>query len=158
MARKTIKGLEEIIEDLEKCLNAQNKINVELDNQISQMQMIDDDKFENSPIYHQMVKEIEQLKAVIRLNEINTKSKDDTIKGDRDTIQKLLKEIKELKSNNVVNKLKNERGAGRKEMFTEEQKARVKMLRLQGKSYRAIAKDMNCSVATVHKIINEQQC
>lgn len=154
MARKTIKGLEVIITDLEKRLNEQNKINVELHNKISQMQP--DDKFENSPIYHQMVKEIEKLKAIIRLNEINTKSKDDTIKGDRDTIQKLLKEIKELKSNNVVNKLKNERGAGRKEMFTEEQKARVKMLRLQDKSYRAIAKDMNCSVATVHKIINEQ--
>ena len=154
MARKTIKGLEVIITDLEKRLNEQNKINVELHNKISQMQP--DDKFENSPIYHQMVKEIEQLKAVIRLNEINTKSKDDTIKRDRDTIQKLLKEIEELKSSNVVNKLKNERGAGRKEMFTEEQKARVKMLRLQDKSYRAIAKDMNCSVATVHKIINEQ--
>lgn len=153
-ARKTIKGLEVIITDLEKRLNEQNKINVELHNKISQMQP--DDKFENSPIYHQMVKEIEKLKAIIRLNEINTKSKDDTIKRDRDTIQKLLKEIKELKSNNVVNKLKNERGAGRKEMFTEEQKARVKMLRLQDKSYRAIAKDMNCSVATVHKIINEQ--
>ena len=158
MARKTIKGLEEIIEDLEKCLNAQNKINVELDNQISQMQMIADDKFENSPIYHQMVKEIEQLRAIIRLNEINIKSKEDTIKKNRDTIQQLLKENEEFKSNNYVNKLKNERGAGRKEMFTEEQKARVKMLRLQGKSYRAIAKDMNCSVATVHKIINEQQC
>ena len=156
MARKTIKGLEVIITDLEKRLNEQNKINVELHNKISQMQP--DDKFENSPIYHQMVKEIEKLKAIIRLNEINTKSKDDTIKRDRDTIQKLLKEIKELKSNNVVNKLKNERGAGRKEMFTEEQKARAKMLRLQGKSYRAIAKDMKCSVATVHKIINEQQC
>lgn len=154
MARKTIKGLEVIITDLEKRLNEQNKINVELHNKISQMQP--DDKFENSPIYHQMVKEIEKLKAIIRLNEINTKSKDDTIKRDRDTIQKLLKEIKELKSNNVVNKLKNERGAGRKEMFTEEQKARVKMLRLQDKSYRAIAKDMKCSVATVHKIINEQ--
>jgi len=154
VARKTIKGLEVIITDLEKRLNEQNKINVELHNKISQMQP--DDKFENSPIYHQMVKEIEKLKAIIRLNEINTKSKDDTIKRDRDTIQKLLKEIKELKSNNVVNKLKNERGAGRKEMFNEEQKARVKMLRLQGKSYRAIAKDMNCSVATVHKIINEQ--
>ena len=137
MARKTIKGLEVIITDLEKRLNEQNKINVELHNKISQMQP--DDKFENSPIYHQMVKEIEKLKAIIRLNEINTKSKDDTIKRDRDTIQKLLKEIEELKSNNVVNKLKNERGAGRKEMFTEEQKARVKMLRLQGKSYRAIA-------------------
>ena len=154
MARKTIKGLEEIITDLEKRLNEQNKINVELHNKISQMRP--DDKFENSPIYHQMVKEIEKLKAIIRLNEINTKSKDDTIKRERDTIQKLLKEIEELKSNNCVNKLKNERGAGRKEMFTEEQKARVKMLRLQGKSYRAIAKDMNCSVATVHKIINEQ--
>lgn len=154
MARKTIKGLEVIITDLEKRLNEQNKINVELHNKISQMQP--DDKFENSPIYHQMVKEIEKLKAIIRLNEINTKSKDDTIKRDRDTIQKLLKETEELKSNNYVNKLKNERGAGRKEMFTEEQKARVKMLRLQGKSYRAIAKDMNCSVATVHKIINEQ--
>lgn len=153
VARKTIKGLEVIITDLEKRLNEQNKINVELHNKISQMQP--DDKFENSPIYHQMVKEIEKLKAIIRLNEINTKSKDDTIKRDRDTIQKLLKEIEELKSNNVVNKLKNERGAGRKEMFTEEQKARVKMLRLQDKSYRAIAKDMNCSVATVHKIINE---
>ena len=156
MARKTIKGLEVIITDLEKRLNEQNKINVELHNQISQMQMMADDKFENSPMYRQMNSEIEQLKAIIRLNEINTKSKDDTIKRDRDTIQKLLKEIEELKSNNVVNKLKNERGAGRKEMFNEEQKARVKMLRLQGKSYRAIAKDMNCSVATVHKIINEQ--
>ncbi|MEE0634386.1 MAG: Hin recombinase [Bacilli bacterium] len=154
MARKTIKGLEVIITDLEKRLNEQNKINVELHNKISQMQP--DDKFENNSIYHQMVKEIEKLKAIIRLNEINTKSKDDTIKRDRDTIQKLLKEIEELKSNNVVNKLKNERGAGRKEMFNEEQKARVKMLRLQDKSYRAIAKDMNCSVATVHKIINEQ--
>ena len=57
---------------------------------------------------------------------------------------------------NFVIKLKNERGAGRKEIFTEKQKARVKMLRLQDKSYRAIAKDMKCSVATVHKIINEQ--
>ena len=156
MARKTIKGLEVIITDLEKRLNEQNKINVELHNQISQMQMMADDKFENSPMYRQMNSEIEQLKAIIRLNEINTKSKDDTIKRDRDTIQKLLKETEELKSNNSVNKLKNKRGAGRKEMFTEEQKARVKMLRLQGKSYRAIAKDMNCSVATVHKIINEQ--
>ena len=156
MARKTIKGLEEIISDLEKRLNEQNKINIELHNKISQMQLIADDKFENSQMYNQMNSEIEQLRAIIRLNQINIKSKDDTIKNNRDTIQQLLKENEEIKSNNSVNKLKNERGAGRKEMFTEEQKARVKMLRLQDKSYRAIAKDMNCSVATVHKIINEQ--
>lgn len=157
MARKTIKGLEEIIEDLEKRLNEQYKINIELHNKISQMQLIANDKFENSPMYNQMNSEIEQLKAIIRLDEINIKSKDGTIKNNIATIQKLLKETEVLKSNNnSVNKLKNERGAGRKEMFTEEQKARVKMLRLQGKSYRAIAKDMNCSSATVHKIINEQ--
>ena len=155
MARKTIKGLEVIITDLEKRLNEQNKINVELHNKISQMQP--DDKFENSPIYHQMVKEIEKLKAIIRLNEINTKSKDDTIKKQSNTIQKLLNENMEFKNNtNNVQKIKNERGAGRKEKFTEEEKSTVKMLRLQNKSYIAIAKEMNCSVATVHKIINEQ--
>lgn len=91
MARKTIKGLEEIIEDLEKRLNEQNKINIELHNKISQMQMIADDKFENSPMYNQMNSEIEQLKAIIRLDEINIKSKEDTIKKNRDTIQQLLK-------------------------------------------------------------------
>ena len=158
MARKTIKGLEEIISDLEKRLDEQYKINIELHNKIAEMQEVEDDKFEHSPMYRHMDKEIEQFRAIIRLNEINIKSKEDTIKKNRDTIQQLLKENEEFKSNNYVNKLKNERGAGRKEMFTEEQKARVKMLRLQGKSYRAIAKDMNCSVATVHKIINEQQC
>ena len=63
----------------------------------------------------------------------------------------------EFKNNtNNVQKIKNERGAGRKERFTEKEKERVKMLRIQNKSYRAIAKEMNCSVATIHKIINEQ--
>ena len=88
MARKTIKGLEVIITDLEKRLNEQNKINVELHNKISQMQP--DDKFENNSIYHQMVKEIEKLKAIIRLNEINTKYKDESIKREREAILKYL--------------------------------------------------------------------
>lgn len=155
MARKTIKGLEEIIEDLEKRLNEQNKINIELHNQISRMQMMADDKFENSPMYHQMNSEIEQLKTVIRLNEINTKSKDDTIKRDRDTIQKLLKDIEKLKSNNVVNKIKNERGAGRKTKINDDIIRTVYMLKLQNKSVRAIAEEIGLSVGTVQKIITE---
>ena len=151
MARKTIKGLEEIIKELEKRLNEYKDIINDRNKQIEQMQGIADNSFENSPTYVQMDKEIEYLKTVIKAHEI-------TIKGNMNTIQELLKENEELKNknNSVVHKIKNERGAGRKEMFTEEQKARVKMLRLQNKSYRAIAKDMNCSVATVHKIINEQ--
>ena len=155
MARKTIKGLEEIIEDLEKRLNEQNKINIELHNQISRMQMMADDKFENSPMYHQMNSEIEQLKTVIRLNEINTKSKDDTIKRDRDTIQKLLKDNEKLKSNNVVNKIKNERGAGRKTKINDDIIRTVYMLKLQNKSVRAIAEEIGLSVGTVQKIITE---
>ena len=156
MARKTIKGLEEIIEGLENKLNEYKGIINDRNKQIEQMQSIADYSFENSPTYVQMDKEIEYLKTVIKAHEITIKGKEDSIKRNRDTIQKLLKENEELKSNKVQ-KIKNERGAGRKEIFTEEQKAKVKMLRLQGKSYRAIAKDMNCSVATVHKIINEQQ-
>ena len=64
MARKTIKGLEEIISDLEKRLDEQYKINMELHNQISQMKEVEDEKFEHSPLYRQMDKEIEQLKSL----------------------------------------------------------------------------------------------
>lgn len=172
MARKTVKGLEEIIAGLENKLNEYMKIINDRNKQIEQMENIANDKFENSPDYRRMRKEIKGLETIIESHEITIKQKEDNIKSKMYTIEyiskenfelklennKLKKEIEELKNINKVQKLKNERGAGRKEMFTEEQKARAKMLRLQGKSYRAIAKDMNCSVATVHKIINEQQC
>lgn len=157
MARKTIKGLEEIIEGLEKSLNEYRNMISDRNKQIEHMQNVANDSFENSTEYRRMNKEIEYLKTVVQGHEISLKAKDVTIKKNRDTIQQLLKENEELKSNNSVHKIKNERGAGRKERFTEEEKATVKMLRLQNKSYRAIAKELNCSVATVHKIINEQQ-
>lgn len=156
MARKTIKGLEEIIEGLEKSLNEYRNMISDRNKQIEHMQNVANDSFENSTEYRRMNKEIEYLKTVVQGHEISLKAKDVTIKKNRDTIQQLLKENEELKSNNSVHKIKNERGAGRKERFTEEEKATVKMLRLQNKSYRAIAKELNCSAATVHKIINEQ--
>ena len=156
MARKTIKGLEEIIEGLEKSLNEYRNMISDRNKQIEHMQNVANDSFENRTEYRRMNKEIEYLKTVVQGHEISLKAKDVTIKKNRDTIQQLLKENEELKSNNSVHKIKNERGAGRKERFTEEEKATVKMLRLQNKSYRAIAKELNCSAATVHKIINEQ--
>ena len=157
MARKTIKSLEEVIEDLENKLNEYKDIINDRNKQIEQMQSVADNSFENSSTYVQMYKEIEYLKTVIKGHEITIKAKEVTIKKNGDIIQKLLKENEELKNNNNVYKIKNERGAGRKERFTKEEKAIIKMMRLQNKSYRAIAKDMNCSVATVHKIINEQR-
>lgn len=156
MARKTIKGLEEIIADLEKRLNEYRDIINNRNKQIEQLQDIADNSFENSPTYVQMDKEIEYLKTVIKGHEITIKAKDDTIKRNGDTIQKLLKETEELKSNNCVNKLKNERGAGRKEKFTIHEKETMKMYRIQGKSIREIADMYNCSVGLIHKIINEQ--
>lgn len=155
MARKTIKGLEEIIADLEKRLNEYRDIINNRNKQIEQLQDIADNSFENSPTYVQMDKEIEYLKTVIKGHEITIKAKDETIKNNRDTIQKLLKENEELKSDKVQ-KIKNERGAGRKERFKIHEKETMKMYRIQGKSIREIANMYNCSVGLIHKIINEQ--
>ena len=51
MARKTIKGLELIIEDLEKRLNEYKDIISARNKQIEQMESIANDSFENSPTY-----------------------------------------------------------------------------------------------------------
>ena len=51
----------------------------------------------------------------------------------------------------------NERGAGRKILFSDDEKIEIRELSGDGMSYRAIAKEFRCSVGTVHKIINEQK-
>lgn len=72
-------------------------------------------------------------------------------------IEELEAELQELKAQpNYVQKIKNERGAGRKSKFGNEERGKITMLFLQGKSYRTIAKEMECSVGLVHKILNEQ--
>lgn len=46
---------------------------------------------------------------------------------------------------------------GRKQKFSDDEKATIQLLRLAGNSYRAIAKQMGCSVGTIHKIIKEME-
>ena len=70
-------------------------------------------------------------------------------------IAELEERIIDLESANCVQKIKNERNAGRKKKFTKDEIATIDMLHLQGKSIRAIAKEMNCSVGLVHKLLNE---
>ncbi|WP_394857243.1 sigma-70 RNA polymerase sigma factor region 4 domain-containing protein [Clostridium paraputrificum] len=72
-------------------------------------------------------------------------------------IQKLKNENKSLKSSKVVSdkKIHNERGAGRKERFSEQEKEMMKMYRIQGKTIKEIAEMYSCSVGLIHKIINE---
>lgn len=67
----------------------------------------------------------------------------------------LEKELEDLKTNNYVQKIKNERGAGRKERFSDNQKDVIKDYRLQGKSIREIAQIYKCSTGLIHKLINE---
>lgn len=72
-------------------------------------------------------------------------------------IQKLKIENNALKSSKVVSdkKIHNERGAGRKERFSEQEKEMMKMYRIQGKTIKEIAQMNSCSVGLIHKIINE---
>lgn len=75
------------------------------------------------------------------------------------TLYSIMRTITEEQINKLIksegNMFKNERGAGRKEKLTQDQKARAKVLRIQGLSYRKIAENMECSVATIYKIINK---
>lgn len=52
---------------------------------------------------------------------------------------------------------KNDRGAGRKEKFTDEQIEQILKARREGKNIRIIAKEFNCSAGLVHKLIKKQQ-
>lgn len=80
-------------------------------------------------------------------------------------ILKLEKEIEEYRSivkrleeelkNNDVQKIKNERNAGRKSKIDDDIIRAITMLKLQNKSVRAISKEIGLSVGTVHKIIKE---
>lgn len=53
-------------------------------------------------------------------------------------------------------KTHNERGAGRKRRFTDQEKETIKMYRLQGKTIKELAEMFCCSVGLVHKLINEK--
>ena len=64
--------------------------------------------------------------------------------------------IDEWLSGSISTAKHNERNAGRKKQFGEAYKLAMKSYKANGMSYRQIAKIYNCSVATVYKLINEQ--
>ena len=141
MARKTIKELENIIYDLELELKVYRAMVHDLNKQID----VDTTFNDYSEI---IIKKLDQAMILAaKKNEII----DNLIKENT----WLKEEVDKLKTNNVQ-KIKNERGAGRKTKINDDVIRIVTMLKLQGKSIRAIAKEVELSVGTVHKIINEQ--
>ena len=64
-------------------------------------------------------------------------------------IEELEEELKQVK--------KNDRGAGRKEKFDDEQIEHILKARREGKSMRTIAKEFNCSAGLVHKLTKNRE-
>ena len=150
MARITKAELEEMVKEKDNLIDTLIKRNIELENKLSKFNNTLDDEFCNSSMYKQMQKEIEYLNDVVNAHKITIKTKEDTIKYERKRNEVLLNEIEHLKTQiNVRCNL------GRKEKFSDDEKATIQLLRLAGNSYRAIAKQMGCSVGTIHKIIKE---
>lgn len=87
-------------------------------------------------------------------------NKDQECKKLKEENQKLKKENEQLRNTNI-HKLNNEhkhneRGAGRKNKFTEQQIETIRMYRMQNKTIKEIAEMFECSVGLIHKIINEK--
>lgn len=85
----------------------------------------------------------EQIKLYMDAAEIERKERDNYL-------QKYL----DVKDNNRV---KNERGAGRKRKFNDVQVEQIKELRAQGISIKNIANEFGCSVGLIHKILSDEQ-
>ena len=135
----------ELVEYKELC----NKLNAE----ILQMQEVADKDYSNSSDYKQMTKMVEVLESKNELLESKNKRLNERV-------QNLINELENRNNSNdvhelIVEKQHNERGAGRKTRFTDQEKETVKMYRLQGKTIKELAEMFCCSVGLIHKLINE---
>jgi predicted nucleic acid-binding Zn-ribbon protein len=145
------KELQQVKRDLGEYKELCNKLNAE----ILQMQERADKDYANSSDYSQMNKRVELLENKNELLESKNKSLNERV-------QNLINELESKKNNNDIHKLiiekqHNERGAGRKTRFTDQEKETVKMYRLQGKTIKELAEMFCCSVGLIHKLINENK-
>lgn len=160
----TKKDLEEMVKERDESIKELVRTIGVLESKINKINNKADNDFCNSPTYKQLKSKIKRLKAEVKAHKTSIEAKENTIIDKMNVIQKLINENEQLKQDikckqdlDSVNKLKNERNAGRKERFNDDEKVTINMLRLAGNSYRAIAKQMGCSVGTIHKIIKEME-
>lgn len=139
MARETQKQIIERltleIESLTKEVETYKKLSINQNSEILKLTNRADEVFQDSSDYKQMVKKIDFLeKKNKNLENKITKT---------EKIQKLKDEKKH-----------NERGAGRKSKFTEQEMETMKLYRLQGMTIKEIAEMYECSVGLVHSVIS----
>ena len=154
MAKETQKAK---IERLENELAQANKVIQEQNDYINKMHASANDSFDNSNDKKQLEDKIKRLEMKLKTAERAKQHAEKLAKAKDEHLKELKEQIKQLEANTNVHKIKNERRAGRKQKFINAEIQAIKMYRLQGKSYRAIADMFGCSVGLVHKIINEQK-
>lgn len=117
------------VERLEKNI-LKNKLQLDkLQNEILVMRERSNDEFINSTIYKEMTKRIEALEL------------ENTI----------------LKNVNGNKKVRNDRGAGRKEKLSDQDKELIKMYRMQGFKINELAKMFKCSIGLVSKTLSAEK-
>lgn len=156
MARETQKAK---IERLEKEIEMWRELCSKMQRELSEFKELADDSYEKSSTYIQQCKRIELLEERNEAYRLSVEHEKNMRKALVDNyepeIERLNEEIQKLKSENKV-RIHNERGAGRKSRFTEQEKESVRMYRLQGKTMKEIAEMFSCSVGMIHKLIHEK--
>ena len=155
MARETQKAK---IERLEKEIEMWRELCSKMQKELSEFKELADDSYEKSSTYIQQCKRIELLEEqneAYRLSvEHEKKMRKALVDNYEPEIERLNEEVQKLKSENKV-RTHNERGAGRKLIFTEQEKESIRMYRLQGKTIKELAEMFSCSVGIIHKLIHE---
>ena len=159
MARVTKAELEQQVKELDEKCNEYIKQLINKDNEIARLKELADDSYEKSSTYIQQCKKIdlleEQNEAYKLSVEHEKKMKKTLVDNYEEEIKRLNKEVQKLKNENKV-RIHNERGAGRKSKFTDQEKESIRMYRLQGKTIKELAEMFSCSVGIIHKLINEK--
>lgn len=155
MARETQKAK---IERLEKEIEMWRELCSKMQKELSEFKELADDSYEKSSTYIQQCKRIELLEEQNEADRLSVEHEKKMRKALVDNyepeIERLNEEVQKLKSENKV-RTHNERGAGRKSIFTEQEKESIRMYRLQGKTIKELAEMFSCSVGIIHKLIHE---
>lgn len=146
-------SIKEQIKQLQLQLKKEREQNDKLTQLLYDLQNKSDDDFTKSPYYLQLHKELDMYKEYKKLYD-NLKNKSaKKLDAQAEYIQKLINENEKLK----ISQINNSRGAGRKSKIDDTTKKNIIHERAEGMTIKELAQKYDCSVGTIHKLINEKQ-